>query len=237
MTRRMHARRGQTLLETALFLPMLLLAMFAIIYFSQYGVLQERSAAGARFASLISNAADTSGFSLQELYHELHRESSNQIDPLFPPDSLSCAATAASDGANALTQAQTMPDGSTGPTAPPYFQPDPAPTQQTGCAGQSISLTSNAANSANWHFIAQLTHVEADKSAPGFIKQYLPSVTSGDIHSAMVEMRAASPDDIAYCSPGFAAALAGGLGAIEPKPLAGAFAGYQTPPPGQPHSC
>ena len=56
-----HARRGQTLVETALFLPLLLLALFGIIYFSQYGVLQERSLTGARFASLISNGGATTG--------------------------------------------------------------------------------------------------------------------------------------------------------------------------------
>jgi hypothetical protein len=234
---RRHAQRGQTLVETALFLPLLLLALFGIIYFSQYGVLQERSLTGARFASLISNGGTTTGFTLESLYHELHREGTDQTDPGFPAASKSCAANAATDGQNALTQSETMPGGGVGPTAPPYFQPDAGSAAQTGCGAQSISLSSTATDNANWYFMAQFTHVEADKTAPGWIRTFLPNVQTGHVKGGMLNLRAASPDNIIYCSPGFAMAIANGLGAVEPKPLAGPFANYATPPPTQPHSC
>jgi hypothetical protein len=234
----MHGQRGQTLLETALFLPMMLLAMFGIIYFSQYGVLQERSLQGARFASLIDNGSATNGFTLESMYHELHREGNNNVNPGFPAEALTCAGGAASDGANALTQGETLPGGGVGPTAPPYFQPDSGTAaSESGCTAQSISLSSSAPDNANWYFVAQFTHVEADKAAPLWIRNYLPRTASGHVKGAMVNLRAASPDNILYCSPGFAQAIADGLGAVEPEPLAGPFAGYQTPPPSQPHSC
>jgi hypothetical protein len=216
----------------------MLLAMFGIIYFSQYGVLQERSLQGARFASLISNGSATDGFKLEKLYHELHREGKNQTDPGFPADVLNCATTAASDGVNALTQGETLPSGGTGATAPPYFQPDNGTAaSESGCAGQSISLSSSAPDNANWYFVAQFTHVEADKAAPPWLQKALPGLVSGHVKGAMVNLRAASPDNIIYCSPGFALAIANGLGAVEPEPLAGPFGGYQTPPPSAPHNC
>jgi hypothetical protein len=234
----MHARRGQTLLETTLFLPLMLLAMFGIIYFSQYGVLQERSLQGARFASLVSNGGDTNGFTLESMYHELHREGNNQTNPGFPADASSCAATAATDGQNALVQGETLPGGGVGPTAPPYFQPDAATgVAKTGCRALTLSMASSAPNNANWYYVAQFTHVEADKTAPSWIQLALPGVEAGHIKGAMLNLRAASPDNILYCSPGFAQAIAGGLGAVEPKPLAGPFAGYATPPPSEPHTC
>jgi hypothetical protein len=233
----MHAQRGQTLLETVLFLPLMLLAMFAIIYFSQYGVLQERSLQGARFASLISNGSATNGFTLESMYHELHREGSDQTDPSFPKGAQSCANSAGSDGENALIQGETLPSGGVGPTAPPYFQPDTGSADQTKCEAQSISMSSSAPDFANWYYMVQFTHVEADKAAPGWLQFALPGVQSGHVKGAMLNLRAASPDNILYCSPGFAQAVANGLGAIEPEPLAGPFAGYQTPPPSQPHNC
>ena len=233
----MHAQRGQTLIETALFLPFLLLAMFGIIYFSQYGVLQERSAQGARFASLIDNGSDTSGFTLESMYAELHREGNNQTNPGFPAAALSCASSAAGDGASALVQGETLPGGGVGPTAPPFFQPDSGTSAETGCGAQSISMSSTAPNNANWYYVVQFTHVEADKTAPGFIQNWLPGVQSGHVKTGMLNLRAASPDNILYCSPGFAQAVAAGLGAVEPEPLAGPFANYATPPPGQEHSC
>lgn len=237
MSRPRAAERGQTLLETTLFLPMLLLGMFGIMYFSQYGVLQERSMQGARFASLIDNGMKTDGFSIERAYHELHREGTNQSDPGFPTAVTDCAATAASDGASALIQGETLPSGVVGPTAPPYFKPDTDPSLNTACGGQSISLSSTAPDNANWYYVAQYTHVEADKNAPGWLRMMMPGVASGHVKGGMVHLRAASPENIIYCSPGFAMALANGLGAVEPEPLSGPFGGYQTPPPTQPHLC
>jgi len=235
--RRTHAQRGQTLLETALFLPLLLLSLFGIIYFSQYGVLQERSLTGARFASLIDNSSNVKGFTLEQLYHELHREGNNASDPGLPAEVVSCDANAANDGANTLIQAQALPGGGVGATAPPYFQPDAGTSSETGCGAQSISLSSSAPDNANWYFVAQFTHVEADKSAPRWIQTFLPNVQTGHVKGGMLNLRAASPDNIVYCSPGFALAIADGLGAVEPEPLAGPFAGYATPPPSAPHHC
>jgi len=235
----MHNQRGQTIFETAAFLPLMLLAMFGIIYFSQYGVLQERAFTASRFASLVTNSSSTSNSSLQNLYHELHREGSDTADPGFPSLALSCGATAASDAVNTLTQGQTLPSGGVGPTAPPYFQPDTGTAStETGCQGYHISLTNSVPNSSdNWYYMMQYTHVEADKSAPVWLSAWIPAISSGHVKAGMSNLRANSPDSIIYCSPGFALAVANSLGAIEPAPLAGPFAGYQKPPSGHPHSC
>src|SRR5580698_7420926 len=106
--------RGQALVETAAFLPLLLLSLCAIIYFSQQGVLQGRTAEAARYAALMTNAtANSSGssgvYSFQQMYAELHREGNNARDPGFPALSTGCASGAngrTSDEATAITQSE-----------------------------------------------------------------------------------------------------------------------------------
>jgi hypothetical protein len=232
-------QRGQTIFETAIFLPLMLGAMFSIIYFSQYGVLQERAFQASRFSSLVSNSSATSGFTLQNLYHELHREGADQTDPGFPSSALSCATTAASDGVNALTQGESLPSGHPGPTAPPYFQPDTGTASaESGCTAYHLSLTNTSVNSSsNWYYVLQYTHVEADKTAPTWLSSWIPAIQGGHVKAGMSNVRADPPDSIIYCSPPFAAAIAKSLGAIEPAPIAGPFAGYKVPPVGAPHSC
>jgi len=234
----LHARRGQTLVETVFFLPLMLLAMFAIMYFSQYGVLQIRSLQGARYASLVSNASNVTPFSLQQMYHELHREGNNQTNPGFPSSDTNCAATASTDAQNVLIQAETLPAGGTGATAPPFFQPDSGTAAtNTSCSGQSISLSSHTTADANWYYTAHLTNVGATKTAPLWIQDVWPSVQHGNVRGAMANLSAAAPDNIIYCSPAFAYAIAESLGSIEPVTAAGPFAGYATPPPTAPHNC
>jgi hypothetical protein len=234
-----NATRGQALVEAVIFLPFMLLTLFAIIYFGQFGILQERAALAVRYASLISNANGNSGpYSIEQLYHELHRETNNQIDRGFPGAVLSCASSAAGDAVNALTQSQPLPAGGAGPTAPPYFQPNGnTATTQSGCTAETLSLKSNAPDAASSYLVVQYTHVDADKTLPSFVASLLGGSASSHVKAGMSFIRPASPDAIVYCSPNFAAAVANALGAIEPKPNAGPFAGYATPPPGLEHAC
>jgi|GEM_PF-1789478 hypothetical protein len=235
-----NATRGQALVEAVIFLPFMLLLMFAIIYFGQFGILQERAALSVRYASLISNATSSNSgpYSLEQLYHEFHRETNNQVNRGFPGAALSCAASAAGDAVNTLTQSQPLPSGGAGPTAPAYFRPNGSTaTTESACTAETLDMASNAPDAASSYLVVQYTHVEADKTQPLFMAPLSGGRTSSHVKAGMSFIRPASPDAIIYCSPNFAAAIANALGAIEPKPNAGPFAGYATPPPGQEHIC
>lgn len=233
-----HSERGQALLETAAFLPLILLPMFAIWFFAQYGVLQERAVQAARFATMVTNAssAGSSAYSLQQMYAELHREGSD-VGVAFPASSLTCASNARTDARSALTQGEPLPGGGTGATAAPFFKPDAGTDATTDCLPQTLDLATTNADVASSYFVVQYTHVEADKTVQPFVGWLTHSGPTSHVRAGMSYIRPASPDSIIYCSPGFAAAVAGALGAIEPVTAAGPYAGYQTPPPASPHSC
>ncbi|MGP6159700.1 MAG: hypothetical protein ACLPYS_19750 [Vulcanimicrobiaceae bacterium] len=230
-------QRGQALFETAAFLPLILLPMFAIYFFAQYGVLQERAVQAARFATLVTNAsgAGSNAYSLTQMYAELHREGAD-TDVSIPSSSFSCASTAQSDAQSALTQGEPLPGGGTGATSAPFFNPDAGTSAATNCLPETLDLASSDADVASSYFVVQYTHVEADKTVQPFVAWVTGTPTS-HVRAAMSFIRPASPDTLIYCSPGFASAVAGALGAIEPVTAAGPYAGYQTPPPTSPHTC
>lgn len=69
MRHSMNAQRGQAIVEAAIFMPLLLLAMFAIIYFNQLGVANERSFLAARYGGLTAfYAAPGSLYSGNNIY-------------------------------------------------------------------------------------------------------------------------------------------------------------------------
>lgn len=71
----MHARlkggsRGQALIETAFCLPIVMLALFAVIYFCNLGVVSERVQLTARYGALNLFAADSGpAYSASDLYN------------------------------------------------------------------------------------------------------------------------------------------------------------------------
>jgi Flp pilus assembly protein TadG len=49
-----HAQRGQAVVETVLFLPMFLLALFGVMWTAQAAVQYERTQSAVRYAGLIA---------------------------------------------------------------------------------------------------------------------------------------------------------------------------------------
>jgi hypothetical protein len=68
----MNAQRGQAVLETMLFLPMFLLALFGMIWAVQAGVQYERAESAVRYAGLISQQANPyADYSFYAMYTQL----------------------------------------------------------------------------------------------------------------------------------------------------------------------
>jgi len=223
-----HSERGQAMIETAFFLPVMLIAMVAIIYFSRFGILQERAPIAARYASLVSNAGtnNASVFSIQEMYAELRREAS---DPraMAPQGSGACSTFAKGDAQATLTQ-RTTSDGASSRTAPPYFQPIALSDAPTNCETGVLSLPTTNADIASAYFSVQYTHVNAQQEVPAYLQPIIGVVT-GVVLAGMSNVRPASPSNILYCSSAFAGAIANYLGPSEPAPQAAPYAGYYPP--------
>ena len=67
-----HAQRGQAVVETVIFLPMFLIALFGIIWTVQAAVQSERVESAVRYAGLISQQANPYvDYSLYSMYTQL----------------------------------------------------------------------------------------------------------------------------------------------------------------------
>jgi hypothetical protein len=231
-------QRGQALIETAAFLPVLLLTMLSIVYFSQYGVLQTRAVEAVRYASLVSNGSKSSAsslFSLEAMYAEMSREGSSPLPaapPLSPVGDLCTSGSAATDAKNALTMQQTsLTSGSAPAPAPSYFKPDSTPT--TLCSEIPIALgtpsSANVDDFGDYYFTVQVTTLYANKSVPGIVRSMtrLTSLTT-PVNAADGYPMPPSTARTIYCSPNFSQTLASSLGADRPS----AASKYAMPTPG-----
>jgi Flp pilus assembly protein TadG len=234
----MRYQRGQALIETAFFLPVLLLAMMAIIYFSQYGVLQIRAAEAARYGSLVSEPLSvendpTKPYSIQAVYAELDQIAKTGSAG-FPISTYSC--TAAGNGAvSAFWQSQTPPPSAAGPypSAQPWFHGTggvPSPN----CAQVYISLPigNNSTGSSNNLLTAELTQVITTQAIPSFLTRFTNLAgPNGNVEGAMAYVYA-NPASGLGCNPNFANQLNDELGPIMPTPSGyAAFPKFKNPAP------
>jgi TadE-like protein len=109
--------RGQAIVETAIFLPLALLTLWAVIWASQYAVMSERVQSAVRYSGLVSNQLNPYvQYSFYVLYNSLGTASSNS--PL-PQETCNAPTT------DALTNSGSYP----GPTSAPFWLATPsAPT-------------------------------------------------------------------------------------------------------------
>ena len=236
----MKHQRGQAFLETVAFLPLFILVLTAIIYFSQFGVLQERAYAAVRYAQLVTNNQGyASSYSLESMYHEIDREGNNTQNP--PAPAWTCYSDAngsTTDNAQAaLVQAQPVPNPNPGSTAapaasaPPYFRPSTAALATCNYAAKTFDGTSPLATN---YYTIDVVDLSATQNIPNPLQAIIAG-PGGSIHAAMGVVRPAPSNYLLYCTPQFTTTIAGSLGALEPKPLAGPYGGYQ--PPAGPRNC
>ncbi|HTV72782.1 MAG TPA: hypothetical protein VME66_03635, partial [Candidatus Acidoferrales bacterium] len=185
-------QRGQAFLETAFFLPILLLTMIAIIYFNAYGVLQDRAVEAVRYASLVENGGVSSNGtvskdgntypavdSLEAMYAEMAREGSSP-NPAPPPavSGDSCTAPTASENGGAVQQAsealyqEESGLGLNPSPAPSFFESDTTPVPT--CTELVVLLRSPGTAAvdtvADSYFTVQLTSISANKVTPVLLR-------------------------------------------------------------------
>lgn len=215
----MSGKRGQALIETAVFLPFVLVAMMAIIYFSQYGVLQGRAALAVRYAAIVSSAGtvatDTQGnFNLDSMYSEITREGgdSAQGDPGYPSSGFTCAGAGAAAAA-AMNLQQAVPGGvGTAAPAPNYFHTDVGSAPAGVCTAANLPLPNGSLGLAASYMIVQYTAVSSSKATPTILQSFVPATQM--IAATMAYPVPAAPASMMYCSQAFGALMANSFASL-----------------------
>lgn len=115
-----NAQRGQALVESAFFVPLLLIVLFGAMYFSQLSVLSERMQVAIRYSANVAFASgSTPAYSASNIY-------------TGTTSSIVCASPAPA----LLSNAAPFP----GPTTQPYWQPLSSPAPSSACTQQTIDL-------------------------------------------------------------------------------------------------
>ena len=174
----MRRSRGQTMIETVIMLPLVLLAIFCMIYLAKYAVVSERAELSLRYGLLTGFDTGAGAYSAGNIYQNIN------LAGLPAP----CATAPAEVFANAAP----FP----GPTSAPFWQPDVAPTST--CSTTAIGL--GGAQFLAAHYIATtLVTVAAGVNVPTYL---VPLLGAGPrtVHSSASFTHAAYPGLIMYCS-------------------------------------
>jgi Flp pilus assembly protein TadG len=186
----MHAQRGQALVETLLLLPVALVMLFALLYFTRYGVLAERAESAVRYAALVSYEAPAQ-YSAADIY--------DAVAPNAPP--------AGACPANVVTDTVTVLDGTgTSGSAAAFWKPDHAATAT--CTVSTANF--GGAAWAAYHYLTVTKHtVTASLDVPPYVVALLGS--TGTVTSTLAYAHSDPPSTIVYCVANTAAAVAAGL--------------------------
>jgi Flp pilus assembly protein TadG len=184
--------RGQALVETVIFLPVALIALFGIIYFGRYGVVSERAQSAVRYGALVSYGS-TSVYSASGIYDAI------ASGPVAPA---ACPANVGSDTLKALSE-----QNGGAPTPAPYWRPD---TATATCTQSTVSFAGTA--SAAYHtFTVTTATTTATVAVPAYLTATLGSQPAAVTTFGYV--RSDPPGVIMYCTASLGTAVAAALGA------------------------
>lgn len=171
--------RGQTIIEFVFAMPIVLLALFAIVYFSQFGVVSERAELALRYGGIAAFNSGSAQYGAANIYYNI--SGALPACPTPPAQIL--------DGGGPFP----------GPTSAPFWQPS------TDVAAPSTACTSGATGFGGSQFIAShfwgetLVEVKADVDVPPYLQPAL-GTSSGQADTVLTFVHAASPGMILYCS-------------------------------------
>lgn len=170
--------RGQTMIEMVIMLPVILLAIFCMIYLAKFAVVSERAELSLRYGLLTGFDTGAGAYSAGNIYQNISLAGLPAPCATAPPQIFSNSAP--------------FP----GPTSAPFWQPDSSPTST--CTTTAIGL--GGAQFLAAHYIADtLVTVAAGVNVPPYLQPVLGSATQ-NVHSAASFTHAAYPGLIMYCS-------------------------------------
>lgn len=170
--------RGQTVIEFVVAMPIVILALFAIMYFAKFGVVSERAELALRYGGIAAFNDGDSVYGAANIYYTL---SGSPVCPT-PPVSIV-------DGAGPFP----------GPTSAPFWQPD------TDVQSPSSSCSPSATGFGGSQFIASHfwatteVNVTANVDVPAYLQPALGG-SSGQASTTLTFIHAAYPGIILWCS-------------------------------------
>ena len=184
-------QRGQALIETVVFLPVALIAIFGVMYFSRYGVLSERAQSAVRYGALVSYQA-APVYSARGIYDAI------ATGPVAPT---ACPAAVGTDTVKAISE-----QNGGGPTPSPYWRPDSA----TATCMQSTMSFAGAPTAAFHIFTVTASTATATIAVPTVLSSVLG--TNASAVASFGYVRSDPPGVIMYCIPTLGPAVAAALG-------------------------
>ena len=198
---RMH-ERGQTLVEMVIALPIVLIALFGIIYVARIGVVNERAELALRYGGIAGFITGSGAYSAANIYENL--------DPSSVPQPCPTPAL------GALNDTAPFP----GPTSAPFWQPDGA-APSAPCTPVVFGL-GGAQFLASHYFSATALSIAASVDVPSYIQDVLGE-NSQNVGASETFVHPAFPGMILYCSTEVRARVNGAITAqgsdIPPTPI------------------
>ena len=187
-----HHARGQALVETVVFLPVALIALFGIIYFSRYGVLTERAQSAVRYGALVAYGKGPV-YSVADIYNGVAAGGATRTP--------ACPANVQPDTVKALSEQYLA-----GATPAPFWRPDSA---TAACTQSTLSFAGSASAASR---IVTVTNITATGTiaVPNYLTKWLGA--SAVATATFGYARSDPPGVIMYCT-GSGAAVAAALGA------------------------
>lgn len=176
----MRASRGQTIIEFVVAMPIALLGLFAIIYFSQFGVVSERAELALRYGGFAAYNTGGSQYGAANIYYN-----ANGALPACPTPP-----TAILNGGGPFP----------GPTSAPFWQPSTDVSQPSAsCTSVPYGFGGSQFMASHFWGATQL-EVKASVDVPPYLQPALGGSNSGQTDTVTTLVHAASPGMILYCS-------------------------------------
>lgn len=202
--------RGQALLESTFMLPILILLMFGVVYFSNLGMVNVRAQLAVRYGALVLFAPNNPAIYTAADIYSGSSQQNNVCGGAVPPVGI-------------FYNASPYP----GPTSDPYWIPVADPAPQGTCGLKAINLP-GANFLALW-----LTAANMSVTAKSQLPPYLASIPglNQNVTASLPLFKASWPTAIIACTDKMAPTVQGGLTAGGTSPV------QVLPASGWPASC
>lgn len=206
-----NGQRGQTLVESALFMPIMLLLLFAVVYFSNLGTVYQRAQIAARYGALIGFGGNNGAtYSAAAIYATVNTPTGACA---APPHTL-------------MVNASPFP----GPTSAPYWAPDWTKTSSACTAGTTQLV--GAQFLASRYITTGTVAVQAQSVMPVPLANFIPGFTADIVSAGQAWVHPAWPGVILACTMKTAPAEREALTALGTSPVTNIL-----PATGWPASC
>lgn len=155
----LNGSRGQALIETALMLPIVILLLFGIIYFANFGVVNQRVQIAIRYGGLVGFSGNAGLFSAGNIYQAGVGAPAVNCPP--PP-------------VGVLSDSAPFP----GPSSVPFFNPSTATAPVPQCSVTALNFKGGAQFLAADYLANAFESMSASSDVPNYLNGIFGSLTT-----------------------------------------------------------